>query len=73
MNKKLLLLIALLSLCAPVYADVPVNGDVWHMSGLAPENHQEWNKLFLEAENLSAQRAYTEARMIVDGTLKPIK
>ena len=72
MKNRLLLLIALLSFCAPVYADVPVNGDVWHMSGLAPEDHQEWNKLFLEAEDLSAQRAYTEARMIVDDLIKEI-
>lgn len=72
MNKIKLTL--LLSFLAPLllFAEVTVNGDVWHMSGLAPAERPEWDKLFKEAEELSAKKAYSEARKIVDDLIQDI-
>lgn len=71
MNKRIFLS-GLFFLVAPffLFAEITVSGDVWHMSGLAPEELPEWNELFRKAEELSSQKDYTGARLIVDGLLE---
>lgn len=71
---KIRFITLLLSFLAPLllFAEVTVNGDVWHMSGLAPAEHPEWDQLFKEAEELSAEKAYSEARKIVDDLIQDI-